>query len=113
VTPRPRTPTDLTLAPVVVQIDLNLQRMRDKSAADVEAELELEFDQPANSADRAERVELVLRQALRDVDLHGWRASISDDGSRVQLEGGSVTLDLGLSVGITRYIDEGVPDRRP
>jgi hypothetical protein len=74
----------------------------------VEAELELELDRPAMSADRAERAELILRQALRNIDLHGWTASITDDGHRDPPRGGSVTLDLGLSPGITTYIDEGV-----
>jgi hypothetical protein len=57
---------------------------------------------------RGERAELVLRQALRDVDLHGWTASITDDGCRVHLEGGSVSIDLGLSTGISSYIQQGV-----
>lgn len=95
------------LAPVAAEIDLNLQRIRDVSAQQVLAELELELDRPAMSNDRAERAALVLRQALRDVDLHGWAAAISADGYRLKLNGGSVSLDLGLSEGITRYIQEG------
>jgi hypothetical protein len=94
---------------VAVEIDLNLQRMRDRSPRDVEAELELELDRPAMSSERDERAELVLRQALRHVDLHGWSAVVTADGSRIHLEGGSVSLDLGLSSGITRYIEAGVP----
>ncbi len=35
----PKTPTDLTLAPVAVGIDMNLQRLRDKSVEGIEAEL--------------------------------------------------------------------------
>jgi hypothetical protein len=95
------------LAPVAAEIDLNLQRIRDVSAQQVLAGLELELDRPAMSYDRTERAELVLRQALRNVDLHGWTAAISDDGYRLSLRGGSVSLDLGLSEGITRYIHEG------
>ncbi len=96
------------LAPVAVQIDTNLQRLRDRTPVQVEAQLELELDRPSNPPDRDERASLILRQALRDVELHGWRAAITDDGARVHLEGGSVPLDLGLSIGITRYIEEGV-----
>lgn len=103
----PKKQKDLLLAPVAVEIDLNLQRMRAGSPSDVLAELELELDRPAMSADPAERAELVLRQALRNVDLHGWTAEISDDATRVHLAGGSVSLDVGLSAGITRYIREG------
>jgi hypothetical protein len=104
----PRQQKDLMLAPVAAEIDLNLQRMRDRSTRDVEAQLELELDTPAMSGDRKERAEFVLRQAIRNVDLHGWSASISDDGWRLHLGGGSVSLDLGLSSGITAYIQEGV-----
>jgi hypothetical protein len=104
----PKNHKDLMLAPVAAEIDANLQRVRDRSPREVEAELELELDRPARSADRAERAELILRQALRNLDLHGWTASITGDGYRLHLAGGSVTLDLGLSSGITTYIDEGV-----
>jgi hypothetical protein len=105
----PKNHKDLMLAPVAVEIDLNLQRMRDRSPREVEAELELELDRPAMSAARNERVGLVLRQALRNVDLHGWSAAITPDGSRIRLLGGSVSLDLGLSSGITGYIENGAP----
>ncbi len=104
----PKNQKDLLLAPVAVEIDLNLQRMRDRSALQVEAELELELDRPAMCAERGERAELILRQALRNVDLHGWSAAVTADASRIHLEGGSVSLDLGLSSGITRYIEDGV-----
>ena len=97
------------LAPVAVEIDRNLERMRDRPPRDVEAELELELDRPAMCAERDERAELVLRQALRNVDLHGWSAAITPDGARLHLEGGSVSLDLGLSSGITGYIENGMP----
>jgi hypothetical protein len=103
----PRSHRDLLLAPVAAEVDLNLQRMRDVSPLQVLAELELELDRPAKCSDPDERAELVLRQALRNIDLHGWTAAISDDGYRLSLRGGSVSLDLGLSEGITRYILEG------
>ncbi|MGB0091155.1 MAG: hypothetical protein WBP81_01240 [Solirubrobacteraceae bacterium] len=84
--------------------------MRDCLPREVEAELELELDRPAMSGEREERAELVLRQALRNVDMHGW--SITDDGCRLRLEGGSVSLDLGLSGGITQYVEQGVGGQR-
>jgi len=104
----PKSHRDLMLAPVAVEIDLNLQRLRDRSPEDVEAELELELDKPAIHINREERAELVLRQALRDVEMHGWTATISDDAARIRLGGGSVSLDLGLSAAITSYIRDGV-----
>ena len=104
-TVHPKNQKDLLLAPVAVEIDRNLQRLRRDSPYDVLAELEL--DRPAMCADLDERAELVLRQALRDVDLHGWTATLSDDASRIHLDGGSVSLDVGLSPAITSYITEG------
>ncbi|MGH2873671.1 MAG: hypothetical protein ACRDL5_14565 [Solirubrobacteraceae bacterium] len=104
----PKKRRDLLLAPVAAAIDHNLQRLRGGSARQVAAELELEFDTLAMTIDRDARELVVLRQALRDVDLHGWRAAISDDGCRLHLSGGSVALDLGLSSGVANYIREGV-----
>jgi len=106
-TVHPKNQKDLMLAPVAVEIDRNLQRLRVDSTYDVLAELELELDRPAMYAGADERAELVLRQALRDVDLHGWTATLSDDASRIHLEGGSVTIDIGLSPAITAYITQG------
>ncbi|HTX09182.1 MAG TPA: hypothetical protein VME22_11260 [Solirubrobacteraceae bacterium] len=106
----PKKQKDLMLAPVAVEIDRNLERMRDCPPRDVEAELELELDRPAMCDAREERAELVLRQALRNVDLHGWSAEITSDGARLRLDGGSVSLNLGLSPGITGYIQNGVSD---
>ena len=106
-TVHPRNQRDLMLAPVAVEIDRNLERLRHGSPDDVLAELELELDRPAMYAEPDERAELVLRQALRGVDLHGWTATLSGDASRVHLEGGSVTIDLGLSPAITSYLTKG------
>ena len=36
------------------------------------------------------------------------RAAITSDGCRVHLNGGSVSIDLGLSVNIAAYIHDGV-----
>jgi hypothetical protein len=107
-TPHPKNQTDILLAPVAAEIDRNLQRLRVASPHDVMAELELELDRPAMYLDRDARLELVLRQALRHVDLHGWAAAITDDAALLHLGGGSVSIDLGLSAAITSYIEEGV-----
>ena len=101
----PKNQKDLLLAPVAVEIDRNLQRMRDRAPEDVEAELELELDRPAMCSERDERADLVLRQALRNVDLHGWSAEIVADHSRLRLSGGSVSLDIGLSASLLAFID--------
>ena len=105
----PKQQRDFLLAPVAAEIDLNLQRLRGKSAHEIGAELELELDTPALRIDRAERTKLVLSQALRDVDLHGWSAVITGDCASVHLDGGSVSLDLGLGTSVEQYIRDGVP----
>jgi hypothetical protein len=38
------------------------------------------------------------------VDTHHWWAEITDDGARLRLTGGSVSLDLGLSPTLMHYI---------
>jgi hypothetical protein len=104
----PKSTTDLFLAPVAVEIDRNLQRLRDLSPAEIAAELDLELDRPESSAaGREERTTRVLQVALRNVNLHEWEGTISDDGARLHLEGGSVSIDLGLSASIMRYLDGG------
>jgi len=105
----PKAPADVALAPVAAKIDLNLQRLRDKSLAEIDYELALELDRPLIANTHRERAEHVLRLALRDVDCHGWHASITDDSARLHLVGGSVSLDLGLGDTVTRYIESGLP----
>lgn len=102
---RPKVPTDLALAPVSAGIDLNLQRLRDKSQQELLTEIGLELNDSVPAATREERAQQILEVALRDVDLHGWTVEISEDGSRVHLAGGSVSLDIGLSAQILRYIE--------
>ena len=101
----PKKPTDLMLAPVAAEIDVNLQRLRDKAGRDLDVEIALELNRESPPATREARATEVLRVGLRDVNLHGWSAEISDDASRLHLSGGSVSLDLGLSAEILRYID--------
>jgi hypothetical protein len=98
---------DLALAPVAAAIDLNLQGLRDLSGEQLHRELGLRLDRPPIPNDRSERSTEVLRAALRNVDLHGWSGSISDDASRLHLSGGSVSIDIALSAAIMRYIENG------
>lgn len=102
----PKMSKDLMLAPVAAEIDANLQRIREKSIPEIEWQLELELDRPATRARRDDRAKLVLRQALHDVAMHGWTAEISDDASRLHLDGGSVSIDLALGPAIAAYIGE-------
>ncbi len=97
----------MTLAPVAAEIDRNLQRIRDKAPADIDYELGLALDRPPMENTPEERADFVLRAALRNVDPHGWQATITADGCRLHLSGGSVTLDLGLGGAVMRYIEAG------
>jgi hypothetical protein len=100
----PRKPTDLTLAPVAAEIDQNLQPLRDADASDVAAAITLTVNENVGET-REQRAKQVYLSALRDVDLHGWTAAISDDSTRLQLRGGSVALDIGLSATLRDYIE--------
>lgn len=103
----PKGPHDLSLAPVAVMIDRNLQVLRDIEPHEILASLELMLDRPERTGTCDERADRILETALRNVDLHGWSGHITADQSRVRLTGGSVTLDLGLSATILRFIDGG------
>ena len=103
----PKVPKDIALAPVAAETDLNLQLLRDKGLKDLDSELQLELNGPPTPNTRANRAAQVLRVAFRDVDPHGWEGSITDDGCRLHLAGGSVTLDLGLGASVMQYIENG------
>lgn len=100
----PKDPTDLTLAPVAVNIDRNLARIRDLLPEQIAADVALQLNRnPAlNEHDRAEQIR---RVALRNVEMHNWDAAVSADFARLKLVGGSVTIELGLSHTIRRYIE--------
>lgn len=106
--PLPTQPKDLALAPVAVEVDGNLGRLRDRPPGEVRFQLELELDTRADAAERRPRADLVLRQALREVEMRGWQADITADGARLRLSGGSVSIDLGLGAQLTDYIVNGL-----
>lgn len=103
----PRTPKDLLLAPVAAEIDVNLSYVRDKTPAEIDEHIALSFNTDPAGADRAQREAWILGEALRGVEMHEWEATITDDSARLRLSGGSVSIDLGLSAAILRYITEG------
>ncbi|MGO9960075.1 MAG: hypothetical protein ACLP50_29550 [Solirubrobacteraceae bacterium] len=104
----PKVPRDMALAPVAAEVDLNLQGLRDREPSELDRELQIELNSPPMPNTRDGRQEQVLRAAIRNVELHGWQASITADGCRLHLSGGSVTLDLGLGMSIRQYIENGV-----
>lgn len=104
---RPKTPADLALAPVAVGVDLNLQHLRDRTPAEIETELAFALNVDTTRGDRAERERWLVEAATRFVNLHQWTASITEDACRLRLHGGSVSLDLGLSASLMRYLELG------
>ncbi len=100
----PKDHHDLTLAPVAVSIDRNLQALRDLEPHGVLAALELVLDRPERTGRPDERADRILEAALRNVERHGWKAHVTSDFSGIRLTGGSVTLDIGLSATILRFI---------
>ena len=106
-TPTPKSTTDLALAPVAAAIDLNLQRLRDRKPSEIDYELALELNLNTHGSTRVDRAHWVQQSAIRFVDLHDWQTEITDDGDRLRLDGGSVTLDLGLSATLLSYIEYG------
>lgn len=109
----PKEYKDLSLAPVAATVDANLQRLRDRTPEEIHYDLILELNQPSVTTDPAQRADWVLGVALRDVDMHGWTAAITDDHARLRLSGGSVSIDLGLSASLLRYIAEGAEHATP
>ena len=105
---RPKSPIDLMLAPVAAEIDANLRSLRDHSPSEIDAFVQLELNEPLPPTTPAERADRILRVACWNVDLYGWNVSITDDGCRLRLEGGSVSLDLGLGRAVMSFIEGGV-----
>jgi hypothetical protein len=101
----PRAPIDLLLAPVAVHLDMKLARLRDMSPAEISYAMALELDRPERTGTAAERAERLLAVAVRNVELHGWTPTITNDHCGMRLSGGSVSIDLALSAQITRFID--------
>lgn len=103
----PRTPKDLALPPVAIHIDENLRYLRSCSVEDVEAGLQLMLDRPPFEDTRETRSHRVLEAALRNVDLHRWTATMSEDDASIHLTGGSVSLDIGVGASVLHFIEAG------
>lgn len=103
----PKRPKDLMLAPVAAEIDQNLQLLRDKTPAQIAETLAIALNVDLAGSGPDERAARVLEEALRQVELHDWDATITDDHVRLRLAGGSVSLELGLSATILHYIEHG------
>ena len=100
----PKQPKDLMLAPVAIEVDRNLQWLRDQPVNKVETALQLILDRPGRDHTRRGREERILEAALNNVDLHGWHAEITPDGTGLRLIGGSVSLELALGANVQDHL---------
>ncbi|QEC46474.1 hypothetical protein FSW04_02020 [Baekduia soli] len=103
----PKELKDLALAPVAVAVDENLRFLRTRTPEELGAALELVLDRATPDPSRETRLAQVLEAAIRDVDLHGWQATMSDDGSAVRIAGGSASLDISVGATVLHYVEDG------
>jgi hypothetical protein len=106
--PRPHSPADLALAPVLINIERNLARLRETDDLDFELALELNDDNTwyHTAEERAHRVQDC---ALRDVDAHGWTVQLTQDLDGLTVSHGSYTVTVMLGKRLTHYIERGNP----
>jgi hypothetical protein len=107
--PHPHSAADLAMAPVLISIERNLAQLR--SSTDLEYALVLELnDDDSMYAGPEERVQRVLRSAIRDVDLHGWAVAPTPDRYGLAVSHGEYTVSVMLGAQLTSYVEHG---RRP
>lgn len=102
--PRPHSPADLALAPVLIGIERNLARLR--SSSDIEYELELDlndYDGFYHAPD--ERARRVQRSAIRSVDLHGWDVRPTEDRCGLLVSHGAYSVSVMFGREVTDYIE--------
>ncbi len=106
-TPRPHSPADLALAPVLIGIERNLNRLR--ASDDLEFGFALELNDGDSSYGRSQdRARRVRDFAVRDVELHGWQVQPSADMTGLAVRHGEFTVSLMLGRRLTSYIDNGI-----
>jgi hypothetical protein len=105
--PRPHSPADLALAPVLINIERNLAQVRDSD--DLEYALALALNDDGgwykSAAERADRVQQL---ATRNVDLHGWHVTPSPDRQGLVVEHGYHRVSLMLGRRLADYVASGV-----
>jgi hypothetical protein len=106
--PRPRSPADLALAPVLISIERNLARVRDSD--DLEYALALALNDDSgwyhSAAERADRVQQL---ATCGVDLHGWHVAPAPDRQGLVVEHGHYRVSLMLGRRLAEYVVAGAP----
>ena len=106
-TPRPHSPADLALAPVLIELERNLAQLR--ASDDLELLLELDLnDQELFYHNPAERAGRLQNFATREVDLHGWSVTPTPDLYGLAVTHGEYTVSLMFGQRLVEYVQEGL-----
>jgi hypothetical protein len=106
-TPRPHSPADLALAPVLIELERNLARLR--AGDDLELQLELDLnDQELFYHGPAERAGRLQDFATREVDLHGWSVTPTPDLYGLAVTHGEYTVSLMFGQRLVEYVRDGL-----
>jgi hypothetical protein len=105
--PRPHSPADLALAPVLIELERNLARLR--ASDDLELALALDLNDEDwfyhGPAERAGRLE---KFATREVDLHGWSVTPTTDLYGLAVEHGEYVVSLMFGKRLVDYVENDV-----
>jgi hypothetical protein len=105
-TPRPHSPADLSLAPVLIEIERNLAQLR--ASDDLEFILALDLNDEEwlyhGPAERAGRLE---KYATREVDLHGWSVTPTPDLYGLTVQHGEYAVSLMFGQRLVQYVQDG------
>lgn len=104
--PRPRSVSDLALAPVLLAIEGNLTRLRDSGDPGHALTAEL-GDGAVTYHWPAERAARIRNAVTRDVDLHGWRVEPTADLQGLAVERGSHRVSVMLGKRLADYVQWG------
>ncbi len=108
--PHPHSPADLALAPVLINIERNLAEVRDSD--DLEYSLALALNDDSHwYHSPAERAERVRQCAVRNVDLHGWQVTPTQDLAGLAVEHSGYRVSLAIGKQLAGYIEHGFPAR--
>ena len=108
--PHPHSPADLALAPVLINIERNLEQVRDSD--DLEYSLALALNDDSHwYHSAAERAGRVRQYAVRNVDLHGWQVTPTQDLTGLAVEHSGYRVSLMLGKLLAGYIEHGAPAR--
>jgi hypothetical protein len=106
-TPRPHSPADLALAPVLIELERNLARLR--ASDDLELTLALDLnDEDWFYHGPAERAGRLQKFATWEVDLHGWSVTPTADLYGLAVEHGEYAVSLMFGRRLVDYVENDI-----